>query len=573
MSTRRLAAILAADVAGFSAMMERDEEGTAARIRALRVEVIEPALAGHHGRLVKTTGDGFLAEFASPVEAVRSALAIQDQLASGGLRLRIGINLGDIIIEDDGDVFGDGVNVAARLEQMADPGGICISDEVHRHTAGRVDRVFDDRGEQQVKNIARPVRIYALSGSAPSGSEPKPLPLPDKPSIAVLPFTNMSGDPEQEYFADGVVEDIITALSRVKRFFVIARNSSFTYKGRAVDVRQVGRELGVRYVLEGSIRRAANKVRITGQLVEAESGNHVWADHFDGALDDIFELQDAVTASVVAAIEPRLREAELARSLSKHPRSLDAYDLYLRSLVPFALFTRTGNEEALTLLGEAVKVDPSFGLAHATLAFCQARKIWQGWTEERDIEKELAADAAQRALTCDPDDPEILWRSAFALVHAGGDLERSVALAERSLALNPNSAPGTNYSGWLQVYSGHFETALARFERVRRLNPLDPISYGTLTGFAACHFFLGDFEKAVAFARQSLSQNPRFIPAYRYLAAAYSHLGRMSEAQATVRNLLALEPTMRIASGSVGVSQPKYRDILAEGLRLAGLPE
>jgi adenylate cyclase len=494
------------------------------------------------------------------------------------LRFRIGIHVGDVMVRG-GDLLGDGVNVAARLEGLAEPGGVCISGDAHRQVKKAVSLAFKDLGPQLIKNIDEPVYVYAVviarQGPVHQKAEParKALPLPDKPSIAVLPFTNMSGDPEQEYFADGVVEDIITALSRVKRFFVIARNSSFTYKGRAVDVRQVGRELGVRYVLEGSIRRAANKVRITGQLVEAETGNHVWADRFDGALDDIFELQDAVTASVVATIEPRLREAELARSLSKHPRSLDAYDLYLRSLVPFALFTRAGNDEALTLLKEAVKVEPSFGLAHATLAFCHARKIWQGWSEERHVERELAVDAAQRALVCDPDDPEILWRCAFALVHAGRDLERSVALAERSLALNPNSAPGMNYAGWLQVYSGHFEVALARFERVRRLNPLDPIAYGTLTGFAACHFFLGDFEKAVAFARESLSQNPRFVPAYRYLAAAYSHLGRISDAQATVGSLLTLEPTMRITSGSVGVSQPKYRDILAEGLRLAGLPE
>jgi adenylate cyclase len=290
MTTRRLATIVAADVASFSAMMERDEEGTAARIRALRLSVIQPALDRHHGRLVKTTGDGFLAEFASPVEAVRSALAIQDQLAKRideTIRLRIGINLGDIIIEDDGDVIGDGVNIAARLEQIAEPGGLCLSGAVHDQVEGKIDRSFENRGEQHVKNITRPIRVYALAGTVTAQRERAVLPLPDKPSIAVLPFQNMSGDPEQEYFADGVVEEIITALSRFQHLFVIARNSSFTYKGRTVDVKQIGRELGVRYVLEGSVRKAASRVRITGQLIDASTGAHLWADRFEGAKSQV----------------------------------------------------------------------------------------------------------------------------------------------------------------------------------------------------------------------------------------------------------------------------------------------
>jgi adenylate cyclase len=336
MTTRRLAAILAADVVGFSSMMEKDEEGTASRIRTMRREVVEPKLGAHKGRLVKATGDGFLAEFASPVEAVRCALAVQDKIAgqpaNEGMKLRIGINLGDIIIEDDGDVLGDGVNVAARLEQMADPGGVLISGKIYDEIEGKIDRVFEDRGEQQVKNIARPVRVYALAGAGPSRSEPKVLPLPDKPSIAVLPFTNMSGDPEQEYFADGVVEDITTALSGLRWLFVIARNSAFTYKGRAVDIRDVGRELGVRYVLEGSVRKAGGRIRLSGQLVEAETGRHIWANRFDGDLTDIFTLQDRISESVVAAIEPTVRAAELARSRSKPTESFEAYDLCLQAL-------------------------------------------------------------------------------------------------------------------------------------------------------------------------------------------------------------------------------------------------
>jgi len=308
-TTRRLAAIMAADVAGFSAAMERDEEGTFAQVQELRRTIIEPKIAEHTGRLVKTTGDGFLAEFASPIAALRCALAIQGELAGGPLQLRIGLNLGDVIVEENGDVYGEGVNVAARLEALADPGGILISAKVHSEIEGKVEAAFEDRGEQQVKNIARPVRAYAaraaaakstIVGPLTAGSTDKPLPLPDKPSIAVLPFQNMSGDPEQEYFADGMVEDIITALSRFKSLFVIARNSSFTYKGRAIDIKQVGRDLGVRYVLEGSVRRSGGRVRVTGQLIEATTDRHLWADKFDGSLEDVFDLQDQITPRLSA---------------------------------------------------------------------------------------------------------------------------------------------------------------------------------------------------------------------------------------------------------------------------------
>src|ERR1019366_8041178 len=372
---RRLAAILAADVVGFSALMERDEEGTYSRVGNLRREVIGPRLSEHQGRLIKTTGDGFLAEFASPIAALRCALAIQSDLTedADALRLRIGLNLGDVIIEEGGDVYGEGVNVAARLEALADANGILISDKIHREVEGKVEATFEDRGEQQVKNISKPVHIYAvrLAGAASTSAAAipsqldlgKPLPLPDKPSIAVLPFQNMSGDPKQEYFADGIVEDIITALSRVKWFFVIARNSSFTYKGRAVDVRQVGRELGVRYVLEGSIRKSGNRVRITGQLIEAATGNHVWADRFEGSLEDVFDLQDRITETVVGAIEPSLTMAEIRRSRVKPTGSLDAYDLYLRALSHYYAQNRESLDEVIRLLDKAIALDPDFAVA------------------------------------------------------------------------------------------------------------------------------------------------------------------------------------------------------------------
>ena len=345
-SVRRLAAILAADVAGYSRLMGADEEGTLERLKALRRELLDPKIAEHRGRLVKTTGDGLLVEFASIVDAVRCAVAVQQAMperntgigADNRIELRIGINLGDVIVEGD-DLYGDGVNIAARLEALADAGGVFVSNTVHDHVRDRVPFVFEDLGEQQVKNIARRVRVYRVcdAGAVRSQSAPEPpaLPLPDKPSIAVLPFVNMSGDPEQEYFVDGMVEEIITALSRIRWLFVIARNSSFTYKGQAIDAKRVGRELGVRYVLEGSVRKAGNRVRITGQLIDATTGTHLWADRFDGPLGDVFDLQDKVATSVAGVIEPALRQAEIARAQRKRPESLDAYDLYLRAL-PFA---------------------------------------------------------------------------------------------------------------------------------------------------------------------------------------------------------------------------------------------
>ena len=348
---RRLAAIVSADVAGYSRLMGQDESGTLAALKALRQEVIDPAITRHGGRIVKTTGDGLLLEFPSVVNAVRCAVEVQAAMAdrTAGIAedrciaFRLGINIGDIIVEGD-DIFGDGVNVAARLQEIAPPGGICISSRVHEDVRDRLDTVFDDGGTQTLKNIARPVQVWRWQPGRTAPSQPTPpptaLPLPDKPSIAVLPFQNMSGDPEQEYFADGMVEDIITALSRFKSLFVIARNSSFTYKGKAVDIRQVGRELGVRYVLEGSVRKAANRLRISGQLIDASTGGHLWADHFDGVLEDVFELQDRVTSSVVGAIAPKLEQAETERAMRKPTESLDAYDCFLRAMAHYHLFTK-----------------------------------------------------------------------------------------------------------------------------------------------------------------------------------------------------------------------------------------
>jgi len=394
--TRRLAAILAADVAGYSRLTGADEEGTHERLKALRHDLVNPKIAEHHGRIVKTTGDGWLVEFASAVDAVRCAVAVQQAMpernagvaADRRIELRIGINLGDVIVEPD-DLYGDGVNIAARIEALADAGGVFVSNTVYDHVRDRLPFVFEDLGEQQVKNIARPVRVYRVrdrGAAAKPSSAPAPpvLPLPDKPSIAVLPFQNMSGDPEQEYFTDGMVEEIITALSRIRWLFVIARNSSFTYKGQAVDVKQVGRELGVRYVLEGSVRKAGGRVRITAQLIDAVSHAHLWADRFDGALEDVFELQDNVASNVAGVIEPALLGAEMSRSAQRPTNDLTAYDLYLRALAPIRSgeVGRESYGEALDLLNQAIQRDSRYAPALALAGSCRSSLDVAGWIED-----------------------------------------------------------------------------------------------------------------------------------------------------------------------------------------------
>jgi len=400
---RRLAAILAGDVAGYSRLMGADEEGTLARLNAHRREMLEPTITEHHGRIVKRTGDGILIEFSSAVDATRCAIAQQRGMAERNagepadrrIELRIGIHVGDIIIEE-GDIFGDGVNIAARLEGIADPGGICISDDAFRQVRGKVDAAFEDTGDQQLKNIAHPVKVYRIQLDKAAPLATKVSAAADAPSIAVLPFQNMSGDPEQEYFVDGIVEDIITGLSRMKWLYVIARNSSFAYKGRAVDVKQVGRDLGVRYVLEGSLRKAGDRIRITCQLIETANGTHVWAERYDRPLGNIFEVQDEITLSVVGAMEPSLRQAEIERSKRKRPDNLDAYDLYLRAL-PHAQVAMPGDgEKALSWLQKSLALDPDYAAAHALAAWCYEQRYLRGGMHEAD--KTAALEHARAAL-------------------------------------------------------------------------------------------------------------------------------------------------------------------------------
>jgi adenylate cyclase len=572
-----MAAILAADVVGYSKLMAEDEEGTHRRIKALEREVMEPAVGDHHGRVVNTTGDGFLVEFASPVEAVRCALTIQRALTDGPLQLRIGINLGDVIIEQDGDVYGEGVNIAARLEALCDPGGVLISGKVYDEIEGKVEAAFEDRGEQQVKNIAKPVRVYALSSSyvftAPVRSTP--LPLPDKPSIAVLPFTNMTGDPEQEYFADGIVEDIITALSRVKWFFVIARNSSFTYKGRAVDVRQVGRELGVRYALEGSIRRAASRVRITGQLVNAATGRRVWAEKFDGDLEDIFDLQDLITGNIVAAIEPSLRAVEIERARAKPTTSLDAYDMYLRALAEMHTFTAQGYQRARELLQKAVDQDPAFAEAWAGLADCLGRSSLYGWVPDVDIGRCLSVQAAKRAVEVDPHNGPVLALAAWTFAVMDGRVEQAADYAIRALNFSANSAAVLTQCSWAFVYNGEFDRAIECFEKARRLDPLDPRRTTAMTAVALAHFLAGRTDECIQISRRVLDENPNNMSARRFLAAANAQKGDLEAARAAVASLLAQQPSSTISrtAKTSRFRHPWMVDLYLSALRKAGLPE
>jgi len=587
---RRLAAILAADVAGSCRLIGIDEEGTLAQLKALRKTLFDPKIAEHHGRVVKNTGDGAIAEFASVVDAVRCADEIQRGMAEQNIdvpqdkriELRIGIHVGDIIIEEN-DIFGDGVNIAVRLEGIAEPGGISISDDARRQIRGKVDATFEDLGPQSLKNIAEPMRVWRVPYGRTVPAVPtrwpvdETLALPDKPSIAVLPFTNLSSDPEQEYFADGMVDDIITALSHFKALFVIARNSSFAYKGRAVDVKRVGRELGVRYVLEGSVRKAANRVRITGQLVDTATGTHLWAERFDGGLSDVFDLQDQVTESVVGAIAPALEKAEIERARRKPTESLDAYALYLRGLSRFyQVASRQANEEALRLFNSAIELDPDFASAYGRAAHCYAIGRANGWISVTPNEIAEVTRLAQRAVELGKDDPIALAAGGWALAVVVRDLEAGAGLIDRALVLNSNFAEAWSFDGWVKNWLGEPEAAIERFARAMRLSPLDPSLLRMPSGIAHAHFFLGRYDEAASWAAMALQHNADYQPGLRIAAASNVMAGRPEKAHKALARLRLLNPTLRVSTLK-DVLGPFRRaeDLLRyeEGMRQAGLPE
>jgi adenylate cyclase len=583
---RRLAAILAADVAGYSRLMGEDEEGTLARLKALRRDLSDPKIKEHRGRIVKTTGDGLLIEFASVVDAVRCAVEVQREMAERNvavpsdqrIEFRMGINVGDII-KDRRDIYGDGVNVAARLEALAEPGGICVSRVVRDQVRDKLAFSFEDMGEQQVKNIARPVRVHRIlvtetagdSQSAAVAAASSPLALPDKPSVAVLPFTNMSGDPEQEFVSDGIAEDVITALSRYPSLFVIARNSTFTYKGRAVDVKQVGRELGVRYVLEGSVRRSGSRIRVTAQLVEAETGKHVWAERYDRDLADIFALQDEITEAVTVAIAPAIADAEQQRALRKPPGSLDAWAAYQRGLWHLSKANPDDDTVAQNFFRQAIDLDPTFAAVYSALALAQlqAAAVFQKLSL---LEAQSSAEAlARQAVALDGADAAARSCLGWAL-QARGELEGALVEIERALVMSPNLALAHWQKGATLIFSGRPKEGLVSLETCIRLDPRDPFMSVRLLHIACGLYFAREYEGVIDAAKRLIRSYPDFPMIFRWPAAALGQLGRTAEAKEWLEKAISAAPAgfNMYVRNRVPWFRPEDYAHLIEGLQKAG---
>jgi adenylate cyclase len=576
---RKLAAILAADVAGYSRLTGIDEEGTLKRMRKLRRELINPAASLHRGRIVKTTGDGILIEFPSVVDAVRCALDVQREMDSRNsdspveqrIEFRVGINLGDVVIEGE-DLLGDGVNIAARLEGISEPGGICISDAAYHQVRDKLDVNFEDAGEQQLKNIARPVRIYRLRSDRSFAQSKPALPLPDKPSIAVLPFDNLSDVPEHAFFADGVSEDLTTALSRLRWLFVIARNSAFAYKDKAVDVRTIARELGVRYALEGSVRTAGGRIRITGQLIDAESGKHIWAEKYDRKLDDIFAVQDEITAHIVAAIEPHLYAEEGYRAAGQTPESVDVWGLVVRAIDLVNRFGRPENEEAQRLLRRAIEIDPRYARAHAILAWAIWWATHYHYVPERSAGFSQSTEHAETALRLDQNEP---WARLVVGLNLSTSRRHERALAELQVALglNPNSALARTIYGWALLRAGRFEEAVAETASALRMSPMDSFAglYTAIHGLAL--IAARRFEEALPHLRASVAAGAEFAGHYNALISCCGHLGLLDEAAEVLARRNAVGPPLRVSVSRENVRGFAHVDVFAEGLIKAGVPE
>jgi len=584
---RRLTAIFAADVVAYSRLMGEDEAGTLARLKALHKELVQPRITGGRGRVVKLMGDGLLAEFPSVVEAVRCAVDIQQDMAGreegvpDGRRimLRIGVNLGDVIVEGS-DIYGDGVNLAARLEGMAEPGGICVSSKVYEEVKNKHPAIFEDLGEKQVKNISDPVRVYRWTDAV---ARPMPdmavaeklLPLPDKPSIAVLPFTNMSKDPEQEYFSDGMTEDIITELSRFRSLFVIARNSSFHYKGQSPKVQDIGRELGVQYVVEGSVRKSGGRVRITVQVIEAASGKHLWAERYDRDLEDIFALQDEMTRTIVAAVEPELGAAERERAARKQPESLAAWEVYQRGLWYMWGFSKDGNAEAQRLFQRAHELDPGFATAYAFESYSHYLDAMLGYVEEPRDSVAAALKAAKKALSLDDKDP-VAYFALGRVYMIRGEHDASVTELETALALNPNFAQAYHGLGAVLMLSDRLEEAAEALDTAIRLSPRDPVSWGTMSFRSLTCTLQGQYEAAVEWAQRTIHE-PRaagggYWP-HAILASALGNLGQTAKAREAVDEALRQKPDLSLAflESTLPTKQPDGLDLYLGGLRKAGL--
>jgi adenylate cyclase len=587
---RKLAAIVAADVVGYSRLMGRDESGTLARLRKSRSEHLEPLLAKYGGRLVKLTGDGALIEFASAVDALSAAIDFQQAMAEANshqppdtaLVFRMGLHLGDLIVDGD-DLYGDGVNIAARLEAESPAGGIVISRTVHEAVTGRLKATFDDLGSLSLKNIERPVQAFGVKWEPSDWRVPMKaeatvapqvqLPLPDTPSIAVLPFQNMSGDPEQEYFTDGMVEDIITGLCRSKHLFVIARNSSFAYKGKSPDIRQVGRDLGVRYVLEGSVRKAGDRVRITGQLIDAASGVHIWADRFDGDLEDIFELQDQMTSSVIGGILPSLDLAETGRAVRK-TENLQAYDYYLRSRAPiYRYLTAETSLDALVNARKSIELDPDFALGHAQLVWAIIIRWAFRFTVDHAAEAAEAERSIQRALDLDSQDATVLAFCGQALFIVFRRPEEGAAHFTEAVKRDPNLSVAWTHRAAVRIALDDPEGAIGDVQRAMRLSPVDITRFYQITLMARAHNVCGNYEQALAYATEALRLRSNFPHSMIEQIAANAFSGRIEVAREVMAKYRAIQPNDRVSSYSpahLSLSNLlKYR----EALRLAGMPE
>jgi adenylate cyclase len=583
---RRLAAILAADVAGYSRLMGADEEGTLARLKSHRHDLFDPKIAEHRGRIVKTTGDGLLAEFASVVDALRCAVELQRGMAESNatvppeqrIDFRLGLNVGDIVIEA-GDIYGDGVNVAARLEALAEPGGICVSGRVQEDARGKIDLDFEDLGEQRLKNIVTPVRVHRVRlGSTKTGSRPA-LPLPNKPSIAVLPFANMSGDPEQEYFSDGITEDIITELSRFHSLFVIARNSSFIYKGRAVEVTRVGRELGVQFVIEGSVRKFGSRMRVTAQVVDAASSKHIWAERYDRDLQEMFALQDDLVHSVVATVGGRVEAAGRERTARLSSAGLESYDLHFRAKALWLKGTRAANEQARILEQRAIEIDPNNALAYAYYAECCIQDYGCDWVADLDQTRRTALEFAKRAVALDDADSSARWILSHAHSSACNFAEARIHI-EKALDLNPNDTEARCYYGYFLTAAGEPDKALEQFHIARRHNPFDLSWVPWVVGQA--YFGLRRYDEAIASFNQAYETNNEVNA---WLAASYALTGRMKEAKEKLEVFLRIaEREMAHFPGQRSDEWLKYLQRgfpcqnpadfahVCSGLRQAGLP-
>jgi adenylate cyclase len=585
---RRLTAVLAADVAGYSRLMGRDEENTLAQLKVLRKTLVDPTITTHRGRIVKTTGDGMLVEFASAVDAARCATELQHEMADRNkavppdlrIEFRIGIHVGDIIIDDD-DIFGDGVNIAARLEGIAPPGGVCVSDDAWRQIRGKIDIAFENIGKQTLKNIAEPMDAWQMRPAVEAAPAAEPvapaktrvLALPDKPSIVVLPFDNMSAEPGQDYLADGIVEAITAALSCIRSFFVIARSSAFTYKGRATNARDIGKELGVAYLLEGSVQKAGNRLRIIVQLIETEGGAHVWSSRFDGALDEFFDLQDRITEQVAGALQPSIRVAEVERSRRKRPQDLSSYDYTMRALPHVWALEKEESAKALELLEKALAIDPEYPLALSLAGWCHAQRSVYNWSDDIAESQAKARSLAERAAEMSGDDSLIL--AVLGAVHTFVRNHGTArVLLERAVTLDPNAAWAWSRLGWLEAYSDQPEKAIANFERALRLSPMDPMNFNNYVGLGSANEVAQKYDEAAAFYRRALEERPNAHWLYRNIASSLSGAGRMDEARAAFAEMLRYYPDLTISKFKQAmVCSPATLDVMGANLRKLGLPE